>query len=241
MLSLPEINSLMENIRIIQKRIGYSNAILIVNGVNSVLVDTGVKGNMKQIRVLFKQAQLKPSDLELIILTHTHYDHTGNLQAIHDWTGAKVMVHKNEYENLKNGFTPIPAGIRKIPKFISRAGNLFVPKFASPNPFNAEIINEKEFDLNEFGLDAKVIHTPGHTKGSQSVIFGKTAITGDAFVNMRNGWIFTPFADNPAVLLQTWKQLFDMGIKDIYPGHGPKFNIEKAMPQFYEWKEKLRI
>jgi glyoxylase-like metal-dependent hydrolase (beta-lactamase superfamily II) len=228
----------MKNIRIIQKRIGYSNATLIVNGEKSILVDTGVKGNMKQIRTLFKQAQLKFSDLQLIILTHTHYDHTGNLQAIHNWTGAKVMVHKEEFENLSNGFTPIPAGTRKYPKFISRAGRLIIPKFASPNPFNAEIVIENEFDLNEFGLDAKVIHTPGHTKGSQSVIIGKTAITGDAFVNMRNGWIFPPFADEPKVLLQTWQMLFDMNIKEIYPGHGPKLKVEKAMPQFYEWKEK---
>ena len=236
-----EILMKMENFRIIQKRIGYSNATLIINGENSVLIDTGVKRNMQQIRVLFKQAHLKPSDLKLIILTHSHYDHTGNLQAVHNWTEAKVMIHKDEFENLKNGFTPIPAGTRKYPRFISRAGSMFYPKFASPNPFNADIVNEKEFDLNEFGLNAKVIHTPGHTKGSQSVILGRTAITGDAFVNMRNGWIFPPFADDPEVLLQTWQQLFDSGIKEIYPGHGPKFNIKKAMPQFYEWKEKLGV
>jgi glyoxylase-like metal-dependent hydrolase (beta-lactamase superfamily II) len=229
----------MKNIRITQKRIGYSNATLIVNGENSVLVDTGVKRNMKQIRTLFTQVQLKPSYLKLIILTHTHYDHTGNLQAIHNWTGAKVMVHKEEFENLKNGFTPIPAGTRKYPEFISRAGRLIVPKFASPNSFNAEIVTEDEFDLNEFGLDAKVIHTPGHTKGSQSVLIGKTAITGDAFVNMRNGWIFPPFADEPEVLLQTWQQLFDRGIEEIYPGHGPKFRVGKAYPQFELWKNKL--
>ena len=229
----------MKKIRIIQKRIGYSNAILIVNGENSVLVDTGVKWNMKKIRILFKQAQLNPSDLKLIILTHTHYDHTGNLTALKKWTGAKVMVHKNEFENLKNGFTKIPGGTRKYPNIISRAGKLIFPKFASPPQFNAEIINANEFDLTEFGLDAKVIHTPGHTKGSQSVILGKTAIAGDAFVNMRNGWIFPPFADDPELLLQTWQMLFDRGIKEIYPGHGPKFKAEKAIPQFERWKEKI--
>lgn len=231
----------MKNIRIIQKRIGYSNATLVVYDKNSILVDTGVKGKINQIPDLFKQAGLKPSDLKLIILTHTHYDHTGNLHAIHDYTGAKVMVHKNEFENLKNGFTPIPLGTSRYPKFISRAGRLIVPKFASSNPFIAEIITENEFDLNEFGLDAKVIYTPGHTKGSQSVIIGKTAITGDAFVNMRNGWIFPPFADEPKVLLHTWQHLFDSGIEDIYPGHGPKFKVKKAMQQFYEWKEKLGV
>lgn len=231
----------MGNIKIIRKRIGYSNVTLIVNGKNSILTDTGVKGNFNQIRILFKQARLKPSDLKLIILTHTHYDHTGNLHALKKWTGAKVLVHKNEFENLKNGFTPIPAGTRRFPRFISQAGRLIIPKFASPRPYKAEIINENEYDLNTFGLDAKIISTPGHTNGSQSVILGKTAITGDTFVNMRNGWIFPPFANEPELLLQTWQKLFDRGIEEIYPGHGSKFRTEKTLLQFKRWKEKLGI
>ncbi|MCG6189684.1 MBL fold metallo-hydrolase [Maribellus maritimus] len=225
---------------IFQKRIGYSNSTLILNGENSVLVDTGVKGNLSAFKVWFRQHNLKFSDIKLIILTHTHYDHTGNLIELKKLTGAKVLVHKNEFEHLKNGDTPIPKGQGKYPRFISALGRKFMPAFASPKPFVADWVNENEFKLNTFGIEGKVFTTPGHSAGSQSVLVDDILISGDTFVNMRNGQIFPPFADEPQILLETWQQLFDMEIKLIYPGHGKKFKIEKAFPDFEKWSKKLK-
>ncbi|HSH19688.1 MAG TPA: MBL fold metallo-hydrolase, partial [Draconibacterium sp.] len=96
-------------LKIVSSRIGYSNAVLILNGSKNILVDTGVKGNFKHFKILFRQHQLRPEDIQLIVLTHVHYDHTGNLKALSKYTGAKVLVHRKEYENLKNGFIQIPA------------------------------------------------------------------------------------------------------------------------------------
>ena len=226
-------------LKIVPTRIGYSNSVLLVNGVNSILIDTGVKGDLQQFKTLFNKYNLKPTDIKLIILTHTHYDHTGNLKELAKLTGAKVLVHNNEYENLKNGFTPIPNGISFITRTISRFGKIVKPKYVSPEPFVADLINENEFDLNEFGIDGKVISTPGHTKGSQSVLVGKKLISGDTFINMQNGIMFPHFANNPKTLLETWQRLFDLKIKEIYPGHGPKFKVEKAFPEFEKWKKNL--
>ncbi len=225
--------------KIISVRIGYSNSILLVNGPYSILVDTGVKGNLQRFKNLFKQFKLKPSDLKLIVLTHTHYDHTGNLKVLAKLTGAKVLVHKNEFENLKNGFTPIPRGISFKTRFIAEMGRLFFPKYASPKPFVADLINEGEFDLNDFGIDGKIISTPGHTNGSQSILIGATLISGDTFINIKNRIIFPHFAADPKILLKTWQQLFDLGIEEIYPGHGPKMKVEKVFSEFEKWKRKF--
>lgn len=218
---------------------GYSNTVLIVNGKNSILVDTGVKGQMRRFRILFREAGLEPSDIKLIILTHTHYDHTGNLHKLVNYTGAKVLVHQNEFENLKNGFTPIPVGQGKYSNFISELGRKIHPKYASPKPFSADIINDDEFDLNQFEIDGKIISTPGHTNGSQSVLIGKQLIAGDTFLNMVNGRIFPPFANEPKVLLASWKELFKRNIDTVYPGHGKRFKIEKAHIDFERWKKKF--
>jgi len=231
----------MSKFKIIQKRVGYSNSTLIVNSVNSVLVDTGVKGHIKLFRKLFEQESLQPNDIKLIVLTHTHYDHTGNLHELVQLTGADVLVHKNEFENLKQGFTPIPTGQGFYTRFVTRLGKLVFPRFASPKAFTANIVNEDEFDLQGFGLNGRVISTPGHSAGSQSVLLNDMLISGDAFINLRNGIIFPHFADDPEMLLRTWKHLYDRGVKIIYPGHGPRMKVEKTFPAFEHWKKKLNI
>ncbi len=227
-------------IKIISTRVGYSNSILLLNGSNSVIIDTGVRGYFIHFKTQLKQFNLMPTDIKLIILTHTHYDHTGNLKPLAALTGAKVLVHKNEFENLRNGFTPIPKGMGFYTWFISGLGRIVVPKFASPKAFEAQLTNENEFDLNRFGIDGKIISTPGHSAGSQSVVLGKTLISGDTFINIRNGIIFPPFANEPKTLLETWQMLFDMGIEEIYPGHGKAFKVEKAIEEFERWKIKLK-
>jgi len=228
------------NTKIILSRVGYSNSILLVNGSDSVLIDTGVKGNINQFKILFKQNGLKPENIKLIILTHVHYDHTGNLRTLAEYTGAKVLVHKNEFENLKNGFIPIPKGLGNYTRFISKLGRIITPKYASPKPFLANLINEDEFDLTEFGIKGKIISTPGHTEGSQSVLLGKKLISGDTFINLPNGIIFPHFANDPEILLETWQKLFDLGIEEIYPGHGKPFKEEKAKEEFGWRKRKYK-
>ena len=227
------------DLKIICARVGFSNSVLIVNGSNSIIIDTGVKGNINHFKTLLKQFRLNAGDIKLIILTHTHYDHTGNLKPLAELTGAKVLVHKNEFENLKNGFIPIPKGLGNYTRFISNIGRIAYPKYASPKPFVADLINENEYDLAEFGIDGKILSTPGHTAGSQSVIIGKKLISGDTFIHMPNGVIFPHFCDDPKTLLATWQKLFDLGIEEIYPGHGKPFAVEKALMEFERWKKKI--
>ena len=229
-----------KTLKIILSRVGFSNSVLLVNGSNSIIIDTGVRGNLHHFKTQFKQFRLNPTDIKLIILTHTHYDHTGNLKHLAELTGAKVLVHKNEFENLLNGFIPIPKGQGKYTRFISNAGRIVYPKYASPKPFVADLINDDEFDLDDFGIDGKIISTPGHTAGSLSVIIGKKLISGDTFIHMPNGIIFPHFCDDPKTLLETWQKLFNLGIEEIYPGHGKQFKVEKAVEEFERWKRKIK-
>jgi glyoxylase-like metal-dependent hydrolase (beta-lactamase superfamily II) len=114
------------------------------------------------------------------------------------------------------------------------------PRFTSPPPFEAEIITEEDLDLSDnYGVEGKIIATPGHTGGSQSVIIGNTLIAGDTFLNIQSGLVFPHFVEDPAQLLKTWQKLFDLGIKEVYPGHGAKFRIERAYDDFEKWKKIL--
>ncbi len=120
-------------------------------------------------------------------------------------------------------------------------GRKLFPKYTSPKPFIADIINEDEFDLGEYGFSGKIISTPGHTVGSHAVLPGDILIAGDTFINMKNGTIFPHFASNPKRLIKTWQKLFDLGITEIYPGHGKPFRVEKAKAEFERWKKRLEF
>lgn len=229
----------MSSTRIIQKRVGYANVFLLKKGENAILVDTGLKTNLKKFRILFRSAGITEKNIRLIVLTHTHYDHTGNLKQLAQLTSAPVLVHQNEYGNLKSGFTPIPDGQGRYSGFITWLGKKVYPRYASPKAFTADLINTDFFDLHEFGFEGKVISTPGHTNGSQSVLIDNRLIAGDTFLNLKNGRIFPPFVNEPVQLLQTWEKLFAMDIKKIYPGHGKPFNLEAAYTDYERWKKKL--
>ena len=73
----------------------------------------------------------------------------------------------------------------------SLLGNLF--KFISLRNFKKSTIEDFEPDiflkdgqtLDEFGIDATILHIPGHTKGSIGILLnGNQLIAGDIFMNI---------------------------------------------------------
>ena len=56
--------------------------------------------------LIIKQLEkyIKLTDLELIILTHCHYDHTAAAAAIAEKSGAKVGVHKDDLEGVNDEY-----------------------------------------------------------------------------------------------------------------------------------------
>ncbi len=41
--------------------------------------------------------------------------------------------------------------------------------------------------------------------------------------------------------METWQNLFDLGIEEIYPGHGKPIKVEKAVEEFEKWKKKILL
>jgi len=55
-----------------------SNVVLIRDSQKNILVDTGSPGEGKRIIAGLKKEKLKPADIDIVIITHPHADHTGN-------------------------------------------------------------------------------------------------------------------------------------------------------------------
>ncbi|MDP3296878.1 MAG: MBL fold metallo-hydrolase, partial [Thermodesulfovibrionia bacterium] len=175
----------------------------IVKDKKTVIVDTGYPGNAEKIlRFLYKNL-IKLEDVSLIILTHAHIDHYGSAEELREKTGAPIAIHKGDAEYIEKGInyigTPIGLSARILKSFfVGAKGDL--KAYPSPIPLpqgegtkgrvKADIVFDDDEDLLEFGIDGRVIHTPGHTDGSVSLILPSTktlAIVGDL---MRGGILF---------------------------------------------------
>jgi glyoxylase-like metal-dependent hydrolase (beta-lactamase superfamily II) len=92
------------------------------------------------------------------------------------------------------------------------------------------VIGNEGISLDEYGIPGKVIHTPGHSSGSVSILL-KTgeAFVGDMAMN-KFPLRFSPglpiFAEDSVKLNESWKSLLDQGAKMIYPSHGEPFSAD---------------
>lgn len=206
------------------------NSCYLIRGKHIVMVDGGVPLKVNSFRKKLDQLGIRPEEIKLIVLTHSHIDHAGSAKAIQKLTGAKVAYHEKEKEFLEVGGCAVP----KATNWWGRISHPFVFPLLSRIPFpkvKADItITNEEFPLNEFGIDGSIIHTPGHTEGSISVLLK----TGDVFVGcmahnnlpfrLKPG--FPIYAQDIGIVKESWKLLIDKGAKVIYPGHGNPFPVQ---------------
>ena len=215
--------------RVFSFRLHFTNVYLIEQDGRLLLVDTGNRGQVDKALKHITTSGFDLTDLKYIFLTHTHYDHAGSVAGIQKQTGAKVIVHRSEAGNLQKGFTPIPLGATPVFKAISFMGRKLpgIEKMiARYDPVEADIVFDEKLDLSDLGFDGYLLHTPGHTGGSSSLILGEKAFVGDAMFNFR-GMIFPGFANDEKMVGESWKKLLALNVKWFYPAHGKRVSRER--------------
>lgn len=211
------------------KRIQFLNVsgFLVYNDSHVILVDTGHSHTSEKLLNSLASIRKEVTDIGLIILTHTHFDHAGGARMIREWSGGKLAVHKKEASNLARGFTPFPPGTRWKGKIISNFGSIVARKMARYPSVNPDIIIEDEFSLQDYGIPGMVYHTPGHTQGSLSVVLENgSALVGDNVMGIAGKTHFPPFATDKDAVLKTWQRYIDWELLYLFPAHGRKVKLE---------------
>jgi glyoxylase-like metal-dependent hydrolase (beta-lactamase superfamily II) len=152
--------------------------------------------------------------LEVVFLinTHGHLDHILANREIKEETSAKLLIHQADAKMLADP--------------VANLSSLFGSPFKSPPPD----ILLKEGDLIKFGqFSLRVLHTPGHTPGSISLLLEpaqQVLFTGDTLFAGGIGRYDFPGASYEALKNSILKKLFSYpGETVIYPGHGPPSTI----------------
>jgi hydroxyacylglutathione hydrolase len=205
-------------------RLGTGSAHLIQGRKGYVLVDAGNRGHEKRFLQCLNRLDVNPGNINLVVITHAHFDHVGSLAAIQRICKCPVAVHELERDLLEQGRVVLPEGTMALGKAATYLGRKLKPGFLNFDAVRPDILISGPYPLDDFGLPGAVIHpTPGHTAGSVSLVL-KTgqAFVGDMAVNML-GRILPPFANDIPRLYKTWKEMLDRNPATIYVAHGPAF------------------
>ena len=210
-----------------------------------LMIDTNMPGTYDRFLKKLKKTGIELGDIKYLLLTHYHDDHVGfAAQIIHD-TPARLIVHEGAVPIIREGQTQNPF----INKKEARARFLNVWTRYTMTLLSAIVqrswgyppVATREQDivihgdtpglLPDIGIDGTILHTPGHTGDSISVVLADgSAFVGDTAMNFMP-WFGTHhrpiYALDYADVFASWRKLLEHGARTIYTAHGSPFGAEK--------------
>jgi glyoxylase-like metal-dependent hydrolase (beta-lactamase superfamily II) len=142
----------------------------LIAGKQICLIDSGIVSSEDVIFDYIEKIGLNPGDISLLILTHSHPDHIGSAKSIKKKSGCKVLAHPNEKSWIED--VDLQERERPVPNFHSLVdGSVKVDEILE----NGDVLNLGE------NISLKIIHTPGHSEGSISLLIPEEGVlfTGD--------------------------------------------------------------
>jgi len=184
----------------------------------SIIVDPGFDDRTEAEKIL-RFIDENASKLKFVLNTHGHSDHTCGNGVVKEKFHVPILIHEYDAHMLgKVG--------KKIAEFF---------EFENSSPPADALL--RDGDMVKFGKIAlKVMHTPGHSRGSICLLGDKEVFTGDTLFSGSVGR--TDFAESSEkdmnFSLKKLAILPDAFV--VYPGHGPTTTIseEKRNNPFFQ-------
>ena len=166
---------------------GIVNFYLIEQGGRLVLVDAGAPGDWDYFVRTLAELGRTVDELEAVLVTHAHADHTGFAERARTEAGARTWIHAQDAASAKGAKQPKNDG--KMVSYLFRA-ELYRTAISLSRRGGTKIIPIQEVSTFSDGevIDVpgrpRAVHVPGHTPGSSSLFFegANALLTGDALV-----------------------------------------------------------
>jgi glyoxylase-like metal-dependent hydrolase (beta-lactamase superfamily II) len=195
----------------------------LVLGEKPYLVDTNTPKAKKKIMEALSDNNLKPEDLQYILITHHHYDHTGSVAELKRLSGAKLAAGKEDAPIIDGSQPqPGPSDLSFMGRLMGKLPDSWIESYQRFDKVDVDRELDDGDILEELGLE--VLGLPGHTHGGVAFYDRerKRAFVGDmvAFLMGRIGPPFLSYSNDKDEILRSITRLAELDLEYAYPGHG---------------------
>lgn len=211
---------------------GICNFYVVQESDKVVLVDAGAAGDWGLLLTALAAMGREPGDIDAVLLTHAHSDHTGFAERARAEAGARVWIQGADAAVARGGKPPRTEGgmarylvhgaaYHTAYSLMRRGGLRIVPI--------AEVSSFADGEVIDVPGRPRAVHVPGHTAGSAALLFAERSVllTGDALVTHnpftgRTGPQIMPAGVNQssAEAMRSLDRLAAMPAETVLPGHG---------------------
>ena len=199
-------------------RPGFCSVTLVEAEGRRILVDTAHVGRRRELHIALRQRGLDESDIDLVLMTHAHWDHVQNFDCFPE---APILINPRERRyasapHVNDWATPAWTGIA----------------------IETQRIQEVS-EGDELARGVRVLELPGHSLGSIGLVVdteaGVAVIAGDAVHSSQ-----VAVSGEPPIVFSSLSQARESIVKAvstadlIYPGHDRPFRLKAGVVDYLE-------
>ncbi len=222
--------------------LGSVNAFLIEYEESLTLVDTGSPGSFELIRSAVRSLGRRMSDIQHLLVTHCHADHTGSLSEIKEVSGAEAYMHALDADLVRIGQSYRP--LKTAPGLLAGIlGNVILRSAQEMKIQAAEIEHEvADGAVLPIAGGIQAIHTPGHAAGHLAFLWPRHSgvlFAGDAassILGLRPALVYEDFQEG----LRSLRKLSAYSFKTACFGHGRAIGGDAGRRFLQQWRGQAR-
>jgi glyoxylase-like metal-dependent hydrolase (beta-lactamase superfamily II) len=202
-------------------------SVYLIHGQRKAIIDTGPPQiGSDTIASALETMNLGLSDIDLILNTHGHLDHTGGNAAVKSASHAQLCIHKDDAffcEDREKSFDEFygpPIGAMRGEQVLKKKKETFLSIREELATIDCKLEDNELIDLGD-GVELRVIHLPGHSPGSVGYYWEKEAMlfSGDSVPGLHTISGELPIITDFPSYEKSVKRLMGMPIKTLFCGH----------------------
>lgn len=186
---------------------------------SAALIDSGCGYGHPELLKNIRACGVAPSDIEYLLLTHCHFDHTGGAKRLRDQLECRVVAHELDAHFIEQGDDRVTAAAW----------------YGADMP--AVLVDEKirvfEKRISFGGREITAIHTPGHSPGSLVYVTTSEGLK-VLFAQDVHGPLHPDLLSDPQDYRESLRRLVAMEADVLCEGHFGVFMGKDAVRHFIE-------